>query len=547
MYTALYRKWRPSKFEDIYGQDQVTTTISNELREGKISHAYLFCGTRGTGKTSSAKLFAKAVNCKKPLGINPCDKCESCISINEGNSIDVFEIDAASNRGIDDIRNLRDGIRFTPTFGKYKVYIIDEVHMLTTEAFNALLKTLEEPPSYVIFILATTEAHKLPATILSRCQRFDFRRISIEKIIERISFICQEEKIKCTDDAFRLIASSADGSMRDALSVLDQCSIASSGNVTSQTVLEVLGMSGGEALIKIGDSILREDTPAAIKQISELSAGGRDINQLIRDLVIHFRNLLMTKVVDKPEDIIDQGAAAIDILKNHAEHHTRENIIRCINILAALENEAKFSSNPKILLEIAVVKMCKVSFDMSHDGLISRLSKLEEAIASGTKSPLPESNGGAGPVKSSSGPVKSDAGVGISKTAKTAESVESAESAELTEGEALRKWSAFVKSLAVEKRMKIVTMLRIGKPVKLIGNIITVSFEKGDGDFAKASMEKGENRSEAEKAASNFFGKEIRFSFISEGDSIKEETPVDIVANAIKFVGKDKVEVVEEE
>jgi len=314
MYTALYRKWRPSKFEDIYGQDQVTTTISNELRDGKISHAYLFCGTRGTGKTSSAKLLAKAVNCKNPTVINPCDKCESCISINEGNSIDVFEIDAASNRGIDDIRNLRDGIRFTPTFGKYKVYIIDEVHMLTTEAFNALLKTLEEPPSYVIFILATTEAQKLPATILSRCQRFDFRRISIGKIIERISFISKEEKINCTDDAFRLIASSADGSMRDALSVLDQCSIASSGNVVSQTVLEVLGMSGGEALIKIGDAILREETPAAIKQISELSAGGRDINQLIRDLVLHFRNLLMTKVVDRPEDIIDQGAEAIDIL-----------------------------------------------------------------------------------------------------------------------------------------------------------------------------------------------------------------------------------------
>jgi len=356
MYTALYRKWRPSKFEDIYGQDQVTTTISNELREGKISHAYLFCGTRGTGKTTSAKLLAKAANCRVPQGINPCDKCESCVSINEGNSIDVFEIDAASNRGIDDIRNLRDGIRFTPTFGKYKVYIIDEVHMLTTEAFNALLKTLEEPPSYVIFILATTEAHKLPATILSRCQRFDFRRISIEKITERISYICREENIKCTDDAFRLIASSADGSMRDALSVLDQCSIASSGDITAKTVLEVLGMSGGEALIKIGDAILREETPAAIQQISELSEGGRDINQLIRDLVIHFRNLLMTKVVDKPEDIIDQGVEAINILKSHAEHHTRENIIRCINILAALENEAKFASNPKILLEIAVVK-----------------------------------------------------------------------------------------------------------------------------------------------------------------------------------------------
>lgn len=543
MYTALYRKWRPSKFEDIYGQDQVTITISNELREGKISHAYLFCGTRGTGKTSSAKLLAKAVNCKNPEGINPCDKCESCISINEGNSIDVFEIDAASNRGIDDIRNLRDGIRFTPTFGKYKVYIIDEVHMLTTEAFNALLKTLEEPPSYVLFILATTEAHKLPATILSRCQRFDFRRISIEKITERITFIAKAEKLNCTEDAYRLIASSADGSMRDALSILDQCAIAGSGSIDDHTVLEVLGMSGSEALIKIGDAILRENTPSAIQQISELSAGGRDINQLIRDLVLHFRNLLMTKVVEKPEDVIDQGAEAISVLKDHAEHHTRENIIRCINILATLENEAKFAANPKILLEIAVVKMCKVSFDLSHDGLVSRLAKLETAVATGA---ISVNVVGVDPEG-----VKVVGALGekkpVAEKLKVEKPKENLQTGSLTEGEALRQWSGFMKNLAAEKRMKIVTMLRIGKPIRLDGNIVTVSFEKGDGDFAKASMEKGENRAEAELAAAKFFGKEIRFRFISEGEEIKSVADIDIVANAIKLGGEDKVEVVEEE
>jgi len=476
MYTALYRKWRPSKFEDIYGQDQVTITVSNELREGKISHAYLFCGTRGTGKTSSAKLLAKAVNCKNPDGINPCDKCESCVSINEGNSIDVFEIDAASNRGIDDIRNLRDGIRFTPTFGKYKVYIIDEVHMLTTEAFNALLKTLEEPPSYVLFILATTEAHKLPATILSRCQRFDFRRISIEKITERITFIAKAENLNCTEDAYRLIASSADGSMRDALSILDQCAIAGSGNITDHTVLEVLGMSGGEALIKIGDAILREDTPSAIQQISELSAGGRDINQLIRDLVLHFRNLLMTKVVEKPEDVIDQGAEAISVLKDHAEHHTRENIIRCINILATLENEGKFAANPKILLEIAIVKMCKVSFDLSHDGLVSRLAKVENMIATGAININPNglvgnSTAGEGKIDISLKGEKKISGSSSEKSGSAPKIENGLDKAGLSEGEALRQWGGFMKNLAAEKRMKIVTMLRIGKPIRLEGNI----------------------------------------------------------------------------
>lgn len=539
MYTALYRKWRPQKFEDLCGQDQIAITLKNELSSNRLSHAYLFCGTRGTGKTSTAKLLAKAVNCKSPVDHNPCNECESCKSINEGNSIDVYEIDAASNRGIDDIRNLREAIKFTPTLGKYKVYIIDEVHMLTNEAFNALLKTLEEPPEYVLFILATTEPHKLPATILSRCQRFDFKRISVEDIAERLRLVCREEGLNAEEDALRLIARNSDGAMRDALSILDQCSVYGDGTITHDSVLKVMGIVNDEYLFKIAECILREDASGAITIIDEISSGGKDINQFIRDLMLHYRNLLMTKVVSRSEDVIDMSREGILQLKKLSESYDKNNIIRCIDILAELENEAKWSGNPRILLEIAVIRMCRLRSDDSLEGILSRLSKLEELISKGKFTvAAPESK-----QTSSSGDGKNN----IEKKEKPAAAkTKSSANAVQGGGEILQKWQGFIQELKSRGKIKLRTYLAMAKPLKAEGGTLVLAYEKED-QFSKEALETPANKSDVEAAALAYFGVPLRIKCIINGEVQADDEQEDIVQAAVELVGKDKVEVVEEE
>ena len=537
MYTALYRKWRPRKFEDVYGQEQVTATLKNELETNKISHAYLLCGTRGTGKTSTARLLAKAVNCGSPVDHNPCDSCNSCVSINEGSSIDVIEIDAASNRGIDDIRNLREAIKFTPTLGKYKVYIIDEVHMLTNEAFNALLKTLEEPPAYVMFILATTEPHKLPATILSRCQRFDFKRISIQNIMTHLKSICGYEGMEADEAALRIVARNADGAMRDALSILDQCAVYGGKHIAESTVLEVLGISGDQHLMEMGDAILQGDAPRTILIIDELASGGKEIYQFIKDLIAHFRNLLMTKILDNPEDVIDMSSEGIQALKNSAAKFDRESIVRCIKYLSELENEAKWYSNPRILLEVAVVRMCKAAGDDSLDGLMARLSKLEKMISEG---------GGAVAVTAMK-PVQSQlqekaaAKPGAAKPAPRSASPSAASS------EILGKWNGFKQFLKERRKIKLMTFVHTAKPMKLDGNMLFLSFEKED-RYSKEALEMPEICRDIEKEALDYFGSEIKIkcSMVNEEVS-KENAAVDIVTAAMQLVGKDNVEVISEE
>lgn len=539
MYTALYRKWRPTKFEDVYGQEQVTATLQNELENNKISHAYLFCGTRGTGKTSSAKLLAKAVNCSNPIGHNPCDSCNSCVSINEGSSIDVLEIDAASNRGIDDIRNLREAIKFTPTLGKYKVYIIDEVHMLTNEAFNALLKTLEEPPAYVLFILATTEPHKLPATILSRCQRFDFKRISIDNIISRLKYICGHEQLEVDDAALRLIARNADGALRDALSILDQCSVYSGKHVSESTVLEVLGISGDQHLMEVGEAILRGDASRAIMLIDELASGGKDIYQFIKDLTVHYRNLLMTKILDKPENVIDMSMEGVEILKKSGEAFAGESIVRCIKYLSELESEAKWYSNPRVLLEVAVVKMCKAAGDDSLDGLMARMAKLERSIAEGVV-----------PVAATNLKQTASAKQPAQEAAKPAEKQQKKPQTSAQSGDAsgiIDKWSGFRQFLKEKRKMKLATFVMTAKPVKLDGNTLIISFEKED-KYSKEALEVPEIRKDLEAEASEYFGIDIKLkSIIKDEEVAASEDDFDIVKAAIQLAGQDKVEVVIEE
>lgn len=530
MYTALYRKWRPQRFEDVCGQEHITVTLKNELESSRISHAYLFCGTRGTGKTTTAKLLAKAVNCKALHEFNPCNECESCISINEGNSIDVYEIDAASNRGIDDIRNLREAIRFTPTLGKYKVYIIDEVHMLTNEAFNALLKTLEEPPEYVLFILATTEPHKLPATILSRCQRFDFKRIGSEKIVKKLKDVCKEEGFETEEDALKLIARNSDGAMRDAFSILDQCAVYGSKKITHDDVLDVLGIVNNQYLFSISEAVLKEDAGTAIKVIDEIAAGGKDISQFIRDLLIHYRNLLMTKVVLNCEDVIDMSKEGIEHLKKQSGNYDKNNIIRCINYLSELENEAKWSVNPRILLEVALVKMCRVEEEKSLEGILVRLSKLEELISKGSF------NLKAVEVRKETAVKKEKAAV---------EKVKESIVLNPDGADIINKWSDFIQEIKGRGKIRLRTYLAMAKLAKAESGIIVLSFEK-EGVYSKEALELPANKAEVEEAASQYFGMPLKVKCIIAGEDIDKEED-NIVKAAIEFVGMDKVEVVEEE
>lgn len=379
-YTALYRKWRPIVFEEVVGQSHITMTIKNQIKNDNIAHAYLFCGTRGTGKTSTAKIFARAINCLSPKGLNPCNECEVCKGILNESIMDVVEIDAASNNGVDNIRELRENVKYPPSKAKFKVYIIDEVHMLSQGAFNALLKTLEEPPGYVIFILATTEPQKIPSTILSRCQRFDFKRVASEELFKRLKHICTQMEIEIEDEVVRLIVRNSDGAVRDALSILDQCISFSQGKLTYEKAIETLGLVTDEFLFKLTDAIYDEDPKEAMELIDGLVNSGKDISQFIKSFINHFRNLMMIKMTESLEEVIDMSKENIDRLKKQGEKFELNTIIRIINILSGTESEVKWSSQPRILLELAVVKLIRPKMDNSIEGLLDRISKMEKKI-----------------------------------------------------------------------------------------------------------------------------------------------------------------------
>lgn len=379
-YKALYREWRPKTFDEIVGQDHIVRTLENAIKNDRIAHAYLFCGIRGTGKTSTAKIFAKALNCEKGPTIKPCNKCTVCKGIDTGRVIDVVEIDGASNRGIEEIRDLRERIKFTPTEGKYKIYIIDEVHMLTKEAFDALLKTLEEPPKHAIFIFATTEPHKLPATILSRCQRFDFRRLTAEDIISQMEHILESDDIKAEGRALEIIARNAQGAMRDALSVLDQCISYGDGYITVEVVTDVLGTVNDEILFGFAETIIRKDTVKGMEIIEDVVSKGKDVHQFIKDLIYHFRNLMVCKASDNLEGVVELPDEIIKDLKLQTQKTPLENIIRILNILAAAESETRWSTFPRIVLEMTLIKLTHPQLDDSLEGILERLRNIEESL-----------------------------------------------------------------------------------------------------------------------------------------------------------------------
>lgn len=383
-YTALYRKFRPNTFADVKGQDHIVITLKNQIQANRIGHAYLFTGTRGTGKTSVAKLFARMVNCENPTDDGPCGECRICRAISAGASMNVIEIDAASNNGVDNIREIVDEVAYSPAEGKYKVYIIDEVHMLSIGAFNALLKTLEEPPSYVIFILATTEVHKLPITILSRCQRYDFKRISIDTIAARMKELVDIEGVQVEDKALRYIAKAADGSLRDALSLLDQCIAFHLGReLTYDKVLDVLGAVDTEVFSRLLRCVLERDVLGCISLLEEIVMQGRELTQFVTDFTWYLRNLMLVQSSDNLEDVIDMSSDNLARLKEEAQMAQMDQIIRYIRIFSELAGQIRYASQKRILVEIALIKLCRPNMETQPDALLDRIREVEDKLEHG--------------------------------------------------------------------------------------------------------------------------------------------------------------------
>lgn len=383
-YTALYRKWRPSTFDDVRGQDHIVQTLKNQIISDRIGHAYLFCGTRGTGKTSIAKIFAKAVNCLNPHDGSPCNECAVCQSVSKGASLNVVEIDAASNNGVENIREIREQVQYPPTEGRFRVYIIDEVHMLSTGAFNALLKTLEEPPPYVIFILATTEVHKIPITVLSRCQRYDFKRISMETLAQQLKDITQNEGVPVEDKALRYVAKAADGSMRDAISLLDQCIAFHYGEtLTYENALEVLGAVDNQVFSQLFRAVIENRTKDCIYKLEEMVIQGRELGQFVTDFIWYMRNLLLLKSADDAEDMLDLSEENLSMHRQDAELTEEEDLMRYIRVFSDLSNQLRYASQKRVLIELAFIRLTRPSMEHSMDSILQRLVQIERQLEQG--------------------------------------------------------------------------------------------------------------------------------------------------------------------
>lgn len=381
-YLALYRKYRSKTFDEIIGQSHITKSLINQINNNQVGHAYLFTGTRGTGKTSIAKIFARAINCLNPVNGSPCNKCEACVSLANSVNVDILEIDAASNNRVDEIRDLREKVKYPPVVGKYKVYIIDEVHMLTDSAFNALLKTLEEPPAYVVFILATTEVHKLPATILSRCMRFDFKLVSQDDLEKHVKYVFKDSGIKYEDEAVSIIASLGAGSVRDTLSIADMCVAYSNNNVTYSSVVEAIGLTDRETLRVLASSVIDGDEGKVLSSIDSVARAGKNITQLSKDLIGFIRDLLVIKTCKDYENILKLPSGQLKDMIELADKTTNEKLIEMLTKLSRLDNEYRYTTNPRGLLEITLVSLCK--FELTElDELKMKVKVLESKIQRG--------------------------------------------------------------------------------------------------------------------------------------------------------------------
>lgn len=498
-YTALYRKWRPKIFEEVVGQNDLIHSLKNQVKTGNIAHAYLFSGTRGTGKTSTAKIFSRAINCLSPVDNNPCNQCEICLGILDESLMDVVEIDAASNNGVDDIRELRENVKYPPSRSKYKVYIVDEVHMLSTGAFNALLKTLEEPPSYVVFILATTEPHKLPATILSRCQRFDFKRVSGEALLDRLSFICDANHVIWEPEALEMIIKKSDGAVRDSLSMLDQCLSAGENKVTAELVVRSLGLVEADVLSKLVNQIENSHYIEIFESIQQLIQDGKNINQFVKDLIDYYRDLMMIASTGSYSKMV-KTTADLQVVEQQAKKIGLDKILKNLTQLIDLDQQIKWSTNTRIMLEMTLVKLASPEMALK----VATQSQM-------TKTEMPkaiEKNQKAADVKAvDMNPSKEVAEIEPVIETNVVAVVGDA-NADVIEA----KWQEVINHLTKNKKASVGALLIEGTFVGVSGKIVQIGYPDLYG-FHLNAIQKEENRSEVEKAIFAVTGYSVRVQF----------------------------------
>lgn len=538
-YTALYREWRPKTFDEVVGQPHVTTTLKNQIRNNRIAHAYLLCGTRGTGKTSTAKIFAKAVNCLNSQDGEPCNECEMCKKISAGLAIDVSEMDAASHNKVDDIRDLIEEVKYPPRESKHKVYIMDEAHMLTQGAVNAFLKTLEEPPEKVIFILATTDPQKLPITILSRCQRFDFKRIKSDDVFERLVNIIKEQGSFADNKSLQLIARMSDGAMRDALSILDQAIAMGNGKVDYEQVVNMLGLVTNDNLFKLTDSIIDKNVEAAMKIIDEIVYAGKDVNLFIKDMIHHMRNLMMVKITQKPEEVLDMSEENIGLIKDQSGKILVEEIMRCIRIFQESEEQAKWSSQSRIYLELAVIKMCKVEYDTSKEVLLSRINKLENIIKEGNFAVKP-SNAEKPKDKPSAATKTTKIGSKIKKEDEIA--VEVNTESKVTIEDVKKSWRDILEVFKARRLMVLYASLVTGKIESCVNGIVEIKYEEQYA-FNIGRLQKDDNRKIIEDVFSEALKEKVRIKYTVDKNENSEKTPEQFLKETF---GEELVEIIDE-
>lgn len=515
MYTALYRRFRPASFDDVVGQEAIVTSLKNQIKNNMVSHAYLFTGSRGTGKTSMAKIFARAVNCLEPVGGNPCNHCKNCLSISRGDSTDIIEIDAASNNGVNNIRELREDIKYPPSIGRYRVYIIDEVHMLSQGAFNALLKTLEEPPAYIIFILATTDPQKVPVTISSRCQRYDFRRISVNHIVERLLYVSKEVNVVLKPEAALLIARKAEGALRDALSILDECIAFCGSTIDRNDVLEVLGITGEDSLTETIKAIASHDSYGCVDIVDREYMNGKDPAQFTRDLIRVMRDLLFIKTLGDNKEMPDMPESEYKSLKSLSAVMDIRDIVKVIDALTEAENSLRYSSQPLIVLETSLIKLCikEVSSNDKDTGRETAVTSEVKADVS-PKRQVRETNSYVDKVKVTEEKNK----IPDSEARKPVAAKEDTEA----EFEKLKSaWPNILSSLK-QNSMILYSYLMVGKPSGLAGNTLKISY-KSDDSFFGEELKKPENKETIENIIKDITGLNVKVECIIEGKDKKED------------------------
>ncbi|BAF58232.1 DNA polymerase III, gamma/tau subunits [Pelotomaculum thermopropionicum SI] len=545
-YLALYREWRPRTFGEIIGQEHITRTLKNAVEAGRVGHAYIFCGARGTGKTTAAKVLAKALNCTGREGAEPCNRCESCRAVNEGISVDVIEIDAASNRGIDEIRDLREKIRFAPAAGRYRVYIIDEVHMLTSEAFNALLKTLEEPPRHAVLILATTEPHRVPLTILSRCQRFDFRRIIPADIIKRLKEVAAGARLEVEEEALRLIARAAEGGLRDALSILDQAAAFGGMKVTEAGVHQILGTVRTDALDRMAGCLAAGEAGRALRLVSELAGEGKDLRLFARELAGYLRALLLEKI--SPGTPAGEAWGDTARMAAQAAEFSEAGLVRAVEIIARAEQDMKWSAMPGIVLELALVKACRPEAGWDLPSLAARVAGLEEKIKLLAPAEAPVKRPPAAAKAASAPRQAAPAPVPVAVPALPQKQVQEAGGpggpAEAVSLEQVREaWEDLMNAMRKE-RLPLYTNYSKAAPLAVKGRVLVVGFPEGEALF-KEIAEMPENKKYFEGLLGRFFKGEWQAAFKFYRGRIplprRREAPAEPVADVKRRFGGEEI------